>query len=258
MSMTRSLVIVSILSCYALPQSSTRNVAEKSGGRPLATEDIVREMVTRNRARVQELVSFQGRRYYSLDYTGFPGRRHAEMVVNVTYRAPDTKEFTIMSQSGSGWLVDHILKRLLQSEKEGARDRDSLEINTENYDFSLLEPYTSAVGSGYVLSVEPKNKNKYLYRGKIWVDGTDFAITRIDAEPAVNPSFWTKKSEFHHTYAKIGDFWLPLENYSLSSIRLGGRAVLTIRYADYQITQVRRPSGRVAASTPGVSNQSRK
>jgi hypothetical protein len=193
-----------------------------------------------------------------LDYTGFPGRRHAEMVVNVTYRAPDTKEFTIMSQSGSGWLVDHILKRLLQSEKEGARDRDSLEINTENYDFSLLEPYTSAVGSGYVLSVEPKNKNKYLYRGKIWVDGSDFGVTRIDAEPAVNPSFWTKKSEFHHTYTKIGDFWLPLENYSISSIRLGGRAVLTIRYADYRITQVRRPSGRVAASTPGVSNQSRK
>jgi hypothetical protein len=258
MNMTRSLLIVSILSCCALPQSSIQNAVEKPASRSLTAEDIVREMVARNRARVQALVSFEGRRYYTLDYTGFPGKRHAEMVVNASYRAPDTKEFIVISQNGSGWLVDHVLKRLLESEKEGARDHQGIEINTDNYDFSLLETYSSPAGSGYVLSVQPKAKNKYLYRGKIWVDDTDFAITRIEAEPAVNPSFWTKKSEFHHTYAKVGDFWLPVENYSVSSLRLGGRAVLTIKYADYHITQAPRSSRRLAASTPDGSNQSKK
>jgi outer membrane lipoprotein-sorting protein len=258
MSMTRSLLIVSMLSCCALPQSSAQNAVGKPGSRSLTTEDIVREMVARNRARFQALVSFEGRRYYTLDYSGFPGKRHAEMVVKASYRAPDTKEFIVVSQSGSGWLVDHVLKRLLESEKEGARDHEGIEINTDNYDFSLLETCTSPAGSCYMLSVQPKTKNKYLYRGKIWVDGTDFAITRIEAEPAANLSFWTKKSEFHHTYAKVGDFWLPVENYSISSLRLGGRAVLTIKFADYHITQASRPSRRLVAATPDVSNQSKR
>ena len=258
MSIARSLLIVSMLSCCAPPQSSTQNAAGKPASRSLTAEDIVREMVARNRARVQALVSFEGRRYYTLEYSGFPGKRNAEMVVNASYRAPDTKEFTVISQSGSGWLVDHVLKRLLESEKEGARDHEAIAINTDNYDFSLLETYTSPAGSGYVLSVQPKTTNKYLYRGKIWVDGTDFAIARVDAEPAVNPSFWTKKNEFHHTYSKVGDFWLPLENYSISSLRLGGRAVLTIKYADYHITQAPRPSRRLVVSTPDVSNQSKR
>jgi hypothetical protein len=247
-----------MLSCCALPQSSTQNVVGKPASRSLTTEDIVREMVARNRARVQALISFEGRRYYTLDYSGFPGKRHAEMVVHASYHAPDTKEFIVISQSGSGWLVDHVLKRLLESEKEGARDHEGIEINTDNYDFSLLETYTSPGGSGYVLSVEPKTKNKYLYRGRIWVDGADFAVTKIEAEPAVNPSFWTKKSELRHTYTKVGNFWLPLENYSVSSLRLGGRAVLTIKYADYHISQASRPPRRLAASTPDGSNQSKK
>jgi hypothetical protein len=258
MSMARSLLIVSMLSCYALPQTPSQIAVGNSANHSTNTDDIVRQMVIRNRARVLALVSFEGRRYYTLDYSGFPGKRHAEMVVDVTYRAPGTKEFTVISQSGSGWLVDHVLKRLLESEREGARDHESIEINSENYDFSLLDSYTSPAGSGYVLSVEPKKKNKYVYRGKIWVDRIDFAVTRIEAEPAVNPSFWTKKSEFHHTYTKVGEFWLPLENYSISSLRLGGRAVLTIKYTDYHITQARRPSSRLAVSAPGASNQNRK
>jgi hypothetical protein len=38
------------------------------------------------------------------------------------------------------------------------------------------------------------------------VDGIDFAVTHIEAEPAQNPSFWTKKSEIHHEYKKVGAF----------------------------------------------------
>ena len=35
---------------------------------------------------------------------------------------------------------------------------------------------------------------------------------------------------------KVGDFWLPARNRSISTIRLGGRAELTIDYNDYEIT----------------------
>jgi len=49
----------------------------------------------------------------------------------------------------------------------------------------------------YVLNVVPKTGEKFLYRGKIWVDPKDFAVPRIEAEPAKNPSMWIKKTEIN-------------------------------------------------------------
>jgi hypothetical protein len=85
----------------------------------------------------------------------------------------------------------------------------------------------------------------------VWVDATDFAVTRIDAEPAQNPSFWTKKSEVHHEYMKVQGFWLPRRNESVSYIRLGGRATLTIEYNNYRVVNSR-PSESAAKASSGA------
>jgi len=89
----------------------------------------------------------------------------------------------------------------------------------------------------YVLEVQPRNKNKFLFRGRIWVNANDFAVTQVEGEPAVNPSFWTLRTNFIRSYQKIGDFWLPESNQSETKVRIFGTAVLTITYRDYQITQ---------------------
>ena len=84
---------------------------------------------------------------------------------------------------------------------------------------------------------------------------TDFAVTRIEAEPAQNPSFWTKKNEIHHEYKKFQSFWLPTRNESVSYIRLGGRATLTIEYMDYRVTDARQSDEAQTALSPGESNR---
>jgi hypothetical protein len=91
----------------------------------------------------------------------------------------------------------------------------------------------------YVLEARPRNKNKFLFRGRIWVNATDFAITRVEGEPAQNPSWWTVKTDFKRSYQKIGDFWLPESNASETKVRILGTAVLTISYGEYQITETR-------------------
>jgi hypothetical protein len=100
-----------------------------------------------------------------------------------------------------------------------------------------------------VVAVQPKIPSKLLYRGRIWVDSRDFAVCRIEAEPSRNPSFWIKKTAIHHSYLKIGDFWLPSENESVSAIRGGGRAVLTIKYQNYEILAARSLKGIDAGSS---------
>jgi hypothetical protein len=191
-----------------------------------------------NLHRLQALRAYESNRTYRIEYHGFGGARSAEMAVKLKYSAPRSKEFTIESTSGSKLLIDRVLKKLLEAEKEAsdeeAQRRSAL--NRDNYDFKLIGFEDTASGAMYVLSVEPKKKDKFLYRGRIWVDAVDFAVTRLEAEPAKSPSFWTKKSEIEQVYRKVNDFWLPERNHSLSLIRLGGRAELTIEYNNYQIT----------------------
>ncbi len=203
---------------------------------PLTVNQIVSRMEARNRERASALHEFQGIRIYQMDYRGFFGHHEAEMVVAVD-ASNDSRQFTIVSEKGSKFVLDHVLKRLLKGEKEATNDenRRRTALDTDNYDFSLARYEDSAAGARYILTVIPKTNNKYLYRGKIWVDGRDFAVCRIEARPAKNPSFWIKKTEIDHKYTKVGVFWLPEENHSESSIRFGGHAVLTIEYKDYKI-----------------------
>jgi hypothetical protein len=208
---------------------------------PLSVDQVVSNLVRKDKERAQALRHYESTRVYHLSYRGFPGDRDAEMTVVATYDSPSTKRFRLISQTGSKLIVDRVFKRLLDSEKEAAEPdlHARTLLNRDNYNITLTGFEPSDQGGQYVLAVYPKTKSKYLYRGKVWVDATDFAVTRIDAEPAQNPSFWTKKSEIHHEYVKVQDFWLPRRNESVSYIRLGGRATLTIEYDNYRVIDSR-------------------
>ena len=204
----------------------------------LSVNEVVAKLAAENAKRAKALESYTGRRMYRLDYRGFPENLHAEMTVNVVYRAPSTKEFSVVSESGSKLVINRVFHKLLQSEQEALNEKNRAEtaLNESNYDFRLIRFEEAPEQSCYVLAVRPKVNNKFLYRGTIWVDAKDFAVWRIEAEPAKNPSFWTKKSEILQTYFKVGDFWLPLNNHTTTTIRLGGTAVLNIDYSDYNVT----------------------
>lgn len=204
----------------------------------LSTGQIVDNLVAMNVERARALHAYQGSRIYRVEYRGFPGTRSAEMLVDVKYQSPGTKEFTILSSSGSKLILDKIFKKLLQAEEESldAKNRRRSALNSDNYRFTLVEYESTSSGPMYVLMVKPRTKNKFLYRGRIWVDGKDFAVTRLEAQPATNPSFWTRDTKIDQVYMKVGDFWLPSFNQSNCAIRFGGHAELTIQYSNYQIT----------------------
>jgi len=92
------------------------------------------------------------------------------------------------------------------------------------------------------------------------VDAEDFAVVRLEAQPAKNPSIWTKKSEVEQVYTRVSGFWLPARNHSTSEIRLGGIAELTIDYSGYRILspeQVNNVSAVQSAQTAGSASERR-
>ena len=217
---------------------------------PLSVDQVVSNLVRKDEERARALRHYESTRVYRLSYRGFPGDRDAEMTVEASYDSPSTKNFRVISQTGSKLIIDRVFKRLLDSEKEAAEPEIHARtlLNRANYDIALIGYEAWDKGNQYVLAVYPKARSKYVYRGKVWVDGTDFAVTRIEAEPAQNPSFWTKKNEIRHEYMKVQNFWLPRRNESVSYIRLGGRATLTIEYNNYRVTDSR-VSGKSALSS---------
>jgi hypothetical protein len=197
-------------------------------------DEIVQRLVAWNEQRARELGPYTSRRHYHVEYHGFPHAAVADMVVDASYDGPSSRHFTVVSQSGSHLLLEHVLGKLLRTEQESTHDRADNALSPANYNFTLGRTETVGGRLAYVLGVEPKKPRGLLYRGTIWVDAQDYAVVKIDAHPAKNPSFWISDTEIHHVYEKDGDFWLPKSNRSETKVRLGGTAILTIEYGDYR------------------------
>jgi hypothetical protein len=220
-------------------QSSRRSGQFTGAG--LASGQIVERMVEHNLKRSEELRGYSDERHYTVTYDGILKKVTAAMVVEATYDAPSTKRFQILSSTGPKVLINRVLKKLLESEKEAAQNPGRTALTPANYTFTLLGTREIAGRRCYVFDVDPKRDDTFLYRGKVYVDSEDFAVTQIEAEPAKNPSFWIRKTQIDHVYKKTGQFWLPERNRSESKLRIGGTAVLTIDYGEYHVQPATAP-----------------
>jgi len=210
-------------------------------------EDVIARMEQTNAQRQASLSSYQSRRRY---YATNPRlRRKAYLVVEARFEAPDGKRFRVVERGGSQSVERRVFVPLLETEQANARSpaREVVEICRRNYTFAYLE-YDTAVGA-HVFQAEPRTVNKYLFRGKIWINPHDFAIQRIEGEPAQRPSFWVRRTHFVHDYAKFGDFWFPVHNRTEVELRLFGRSTMGIDYFDYD-WQPRPESARSGQSFP--------
>jgi hypothetical protein len=216
----------------------------------LSASQIVDQMQVHNQARNDELKDYKSLRHYTVNYHGFPTSIAAAMDVEVRYDSASGKSFRVVSESGSKFLCDKVLKRAVEGEQEASRDKSSTALTTANYKFQLLGSEMVRGRPAYILQVDPIVASKFLYRGKIWVDATDFAVAKIEAEPAKNPSMWISRTAVAFTSAKTGDFWLPEQNRSETKVRIGGSAVLTIVYGPYQIDPV-----TIASTSGGASSR---
>jgi hypothetical protein len=206
---------------------------------------VVEKLMATSSRRSSQLTGFRGTRFYRLQYHGLFGTREASMKVIATYSAPDKRDFQVVSQTGSKLLLNRVLLKLLDSEREAYRNEANIEISPANYQFESMGLENRADGDlCYVLGVQPRQETKFLYRGKIWIDAHDFALAHMEGEPARSPSFWVKDTRIDSTWRKVGSFWFIAHNQSVSHIRMGGTATLTIDYGDYQVTSTGEAAGR--------------
>ncbi len=206
-------------------------------------QEVMARMLARNQERVAALERYATERTYQVRYNGTGGEHKAELKVYAEYTGPEQKRFTVVSESGSKFICDKVLKKLVEGEQEATDRANRLQsaLNLDNYDAVLAgEETVEPLGSNmpvraWVLKVTPKTPSKFTYKGTVWVSAEDYAVMRISGEPAKSPSWWIDRAHFDSRYVKRGQIWLPGRNVSSSHVRIGGEATLTIDYGNYPV-----------------------
>lgn len=201
---------------------------------PLTADQIVSRMVEADKSRLADMRNYGATRRYVLENQRF--HKRAEMVVRMTWTNPGSKEFVVISEQGSSIIRKRVLQAMIDAELESAQRHEASRIIPANYSFRLLGTEATDGRFSYVLEIGPRTENKFLLRGRIWIDAADFAIIRVEGGPAKNPSFWTRNVRVVQRYEKVGQFWLPRSNASRADARIFGRTEVTIDYFNYHIT----------------------
>jgi hypothetical protein len=219
--------------------ASQSDSVSNPSNKELTGDAIFAKLVEFNRVRESRLQQYSVQSTYRVQND--KGEMRAETQALLSYRAPGNKEFKIISEKGSGLIRNRVFKPLMDIEVETASERNRLDssITPNNYTFALLGEEEMAGSRCFVVQATPKRADKYLFTGKIWIHSVEFAIVQIEGQPARNPSAWIKRVDFVRSYQKIGEFWLPLKNQSITRVRLFGKNILTTDYDNYEINQNR-------------------
>ncbi len=197
----------------------------------LAPDEVIARMETRNDERQERLRSYISERRYAAENPRL--HKKGEMLVELRYDSPASKSYRVLEKSGSGSVHSRVFKPLLETEVQQAdpQAREATDISRRNYEFRYS--HFDEQADAYVFEAVPRTQNKYLFRGLMWVNAKDFAVQKIDAEPAQRPSFWTRKTHFVRDYANYGDFWFPVRHRTEVELRLFGRSTMEIEYSHY-------------------------
>ncbi len=197
-------------------------------------DEVVVQMYAHDTVREAGSGGYTGNREYVLENHQL--QKRASMLVRVTCDQTGTKQFEVMSEEGWKSAGKHVLRQMLVTESDSSHPdtRPRNRITADNYTFRMIATEPLDGRTAYVIEATPKREDKSLFRGRIWVDTEDYALARVEGEPAKNPSFWTHKVHFVQQYQKAGAYWFPMETTSVTDARIFGVTDVSIRYFDYK------------------------
>lgn len=197
--------------------------------------ELISEVEARSQIRESQLPRYSAVRIYEVKNAA--GHVQGRSKVLVRYDWPNAKEFQVLEEEGSHAVEKMVFHPLFEREEKAStvQERERSAISPANYEFELTGEDELDGRRCYVLSATPHRRDKNLFEGTIWVDAQDLAIVQIEGAPAKNPSFWVKNVHFVRRYQKIGGYWLPREDTSVSDVKLFGRHTLTIQYEHYAL-----------------------
>jgi hypothetical protein len=153
---------------------------------------VIRDLDAANVSRHNDVLEFTNLEHYTVYRGKDQAHPAAEMTVRVTYRKGAGKSYTILSQSGSGVVLNYGLHPLLEHEKaisDPARVAQSW-FNSTNYDMQLKPGVTRVIDGRTCLAItiSPRRKAPNLIEGTLWVDARDHTLVQVEGVASKSPS----------------------------------------------------------------------
>jgi hypothetical protein len=158
--------------------------------------------------------------------------------------------YEIVGQGGSGYVRNRVFVPALEAERTmwGAGARGAL--THENYTFEDLG--TDPGGLAWI-GLRPRRKDVLLVNGSIFLRPDDGDLVRVEGALSRAPSFWTRKVEIVRRYDRIAGVRLPVAFESVASIRLAGKATLTMSYEYHTVNGLDVSGGQTPTEAASVS-----
>jgi hypothetical protein len=212
------------------------SASAQTGSSVATVETIVAGMTqarAENRARLRPYVVTREYKLYGKERQA----TESEVVADVTFVPPDSKEYTIQQINGSG-LGKMIIGRMLAKEAEVTKDYGATDISPDNYEFRFIREEEVSGQRCYVLELLPRRKDKNLLRGNIWVDANTYLLRRTEGQPAKAPSWWVRDVRIALRYGDVGGMWLQTASEATARVRILGPCTMVSRDVKYQITDL--------------------
>ena len=219
---------------------------------PMAVNEIVDRIVRADNERLAAFAGYTGMRRYQFQNAQIG--KQAEMTVRVVCTSKGSKTFEVLEESGSGFVRRKVLQKMIDAEREASEkgEHEKTRIIPDNYSFRLVGVDLGGQRPAYMLEITPKTDNRFLVRGRIWVDSEEFAITRVEGSPAKSVSFWVRSVHIVHQYQRFGKQWLPVSNESLAKVRIFGSTEVKIDYFDYMVSPASVRLGQISRADEGA------
>jgi len=212
------------------------SASAQTGGTLANVEAIVARMAqarAENRARLRAYVVTRNYKLFGKEGS----KAKSEVIADVAFVPPDSKEYTIQETNGSG-LGQMIVRRMLVNEAEVTKDYVSTDISADNYDFRFIREEEVSGQRCYVLELLPRRKEKHLLHGDIWVDADTYLLRRFEGELAKTPSWWVRDVGVTFVYGDVGGMWLQTASQATARVRILGPCTMVSRDVKYKITEL--------------------
>lgn len=136
--------------------------------------------------------------------------------------------YTVVSESGSDYIRNKVLRAVLKREQElvDAGESRRSELTPDNYEF---EAGQSGDDERYV-RIRPKRKDMLLVDGRMVLSPDGSELLRVEGRLSKNPSFWTSLVNVIRHYARLDGVRVPISTESVARVKFAGVSHLEVHY----------------------------
>jgi hypothetical protein len=140
--------------------------------------------------------------------------------------------YEIVSERGSDYIREKVLKTLLRREQEliAGGNAGRAEINGENYEFAENADATESSGGERTVTLKPKRKDVLLVDGRIVINQEGTELLRVEGRLSKNPSFWTSLVDVVREFARLDGVRVPVAIDTVAKLKFAGTSRLDVRY----------------------------